>query len=796
MAATNFTPISLYYSTTASAAPSAGNLVAGELALNTLDEKLYFKNSAGTVKLLASVSGATGTVSSVAASVPAFLSIAGSPITTSGTLAITYSGTALPIANGGTGTTSTTFANLTTNVTGTLPVANGGTGQTTYTDGQLLIGNSTGNTLTKATLTAGSGVTITNGSGGITIAATGSGGSVTSVAQSFTGGIVSVAGSPITGAGTLALTVAGTSGGVPYFSSASTWASSAALTQYGVVYGGGAGVAPAATSAGTSTTVLHGNASGAPTFGAVSLTADVSGTLPIANGGTNSASTPTAGGAIYGTGTAYAITAAGTSGQYLQSNGASAPTWVTPTGGAGSLTAVASGALANGDKVVVNSNGTVSVVSGSYSALTVGTNVQFSSTYTGDYMSTAYDASSGKIVMVYQGTSGFGYGMVGTVSGTSISFGTPVSFKSEVVSWLGVAFVSSASKVVVSFRENTNSRAVLGTVSGTTISFSASDNAFATNTDYNRVIYDSTNDRIVLSYRNLSNGWNYGTAIVGTVSGSAISYGTAVAYDLNNSDYIELGFDSTAGNVIIGYRSNGAGRVIAGTVSGTTITFGSNVSFDSAGAAKCQGIAFSVIDNKSVVIYQRAADNYGVAKVLTLSGTAISLGAENVFQASAMNPYATIVYDGNIKKTVIVNALGQAMVGTISGTTMSFATPVTYASAIQNLQTAATYDSVNKKVVLSSRITSLAGYYATVVNGGTLTTNLTGTNYIGISNAAYADGATATIQIVGSVDDAQSGLTAGQAYYITGTGALSTTADSPVVFAGTAVSATNLIVKG
>jgi hypothetical protein len=54
MAATNFTPISLYYSTTAAAIPSAGNLVAGELALNTVDEKLYFKNSAGTVKLLAS----------------------------------------------------------------------------------------------------------------------------------------------------------------------------------------------------------------------------------------------------------------------------------------------------------------------------------------------------------------------------------------------------------------------------------------------------------------------------------------------------------------------------------------------------------------------------------------------------------------------------------------------------------------------------------------------------------------------------------------------------------------------
>lgn len=52
----------------------------------------------------------------------------------------------------------------------TLAVSSGGTGQTTYTNGQLLIGNTTGNTLTKATLTAGAGTTITNGSGSITIA--------------------------------------------------------------------------------------------------------------------------------------------------------------------------------------------------------------------------------------------------------------------------------------------------------------------------------------------------------------------------------------------------------------------------------------------------------------------------------------------------------------------------------------------------------------------------------------------------------------------------------------------------
>ena len=77
-------------------------------------------------------------------------------------------------------TTITTLGTVTTGTWGgtTIAVANGGTGQTTYTNGQLLIGNTTGNTLAKATLTAGTGISITNGTGSITVNNTG----VTSVA--------------------------------------------------------------------------------------------------------------------------------------------------------------------------------------------------------------------------------------------------------------------------------------------------------------------------------------------------------------------------------------------------------------------------------------------------------------------------------------------------------------------------------------------------------------------------------------------------------------------------------------
>jgi hypothetical protein len=124
MAQTNYTPISLYYSATASAVPLAANLVNGELAINinTADGKLYYKDSAGVVQLLAQKGGGIGTSSNTQILYNSSGSVAGSAN-------LTFNGTTL---------TANTIS-----ATNAIGVASGGTGAATFTANNVLLGNGT-----------------------------------------------------------------------------------------------------------------------------------------------------------------------------------------------------------------------------------------------------------------------------------------------------------------------------------------------------------------------------------------------------------------------------------------------------------------------------------------------------------------------------------------------------------------------------------------------------------------------------------------------------------------------------
>jgi len=129
MAATNYTPIQLYYSSTASAAPTAGNLTSGELAINITDGKLYYKDNGGVVQVLATKGAGT---------------IGGSTTQIQYNNAGALAGSASMTFNSGTSTTTLTTLNL----TNALGATYGGTAQSAYAQGDVLYASAT-NTLSK-----------------------------------------------------------------------------------------------------------------------------------------------------------------------------------------------------------------------------------------------------------------------------------------------------------------------------------------------------------------------------------------------------------------------------------------------------------------------------------------------------------------------------------------------------------------------------------------------------------------------------------------------------------------------
>jgi hypothetical protein len=303
-----------------------GELLIGNTTGNTLTKATL---TAGTGITVTNGTGSitidainNGTVTSVDASGGTTgMSFSGGPITTSGTLTLS----------------------------GTLAVANGGTGQTSYVDGELLIGNSSGNTLAKATLTAGTGVSITNGSGAVTIAATNNG-TVTSVDVSGGTTGLTTSGGPVTSSGTITLagTLAVANGGTGETSytdgelligdsTGNTLTKTTLTAGTGISITNGTGsITIATTGAGSVTSVdVSGGTTGLTySGGPITSTGTITmaGTLITSNGGTGLTSYTAGDLLYYATGTALSALGLGTQGQVLKA-GASAPEWGAVDGG-------------------------------------------------------------------------------------------------------------------------------------------------------------------------------------------------------------------------------------------------------------------------------------------------------------------------------------------------------------------------------------------------------------------------------------------------------------------------------
>jgi hypothetical protein len=468
--------------------------------------------------------------------------------------------------------------------------------------------------------------------------------------------------------------------------------------------------------------------------------------------------------------------------------------------------AVASGALASGDTVIVNADGTVSVVA--LASQAVGTAVVFEPSSSRTIGST-FDSTNNRIVVGYrdQGNSNYGTVVVGSVSGSSITFGTPVVFESDFVADVIPTHDVNANKVVISYRDIPNSQygtAVVGTVNASNNSISFGSKVIFNSSGYTSVmaaVYDATAQKIVIAWQDGGNQ-AHGTAIVGTVSGTSISFGSKVVFNSAVASAISCAYDSNSSKVVITYGDDGNsiyGTAIVGTVSGTGISFGSEAVFESA-AVNFTKATFDSTNNKIVVAYGDAANsNYGTAAVGTVSGTSISFGAPVVFETTNVTQ-ASIAFDSTNSKVIISyndadnSNYGTVISGTVSGTGISFDTALVFEAANTTF-TATTFDSNSNKVVISYRDGGNSNYGTSIVYTPS-SSNLTSENFVGISSNGYATGQAATINVKGFIDDNQSSLTAGQSYFVQTNGDLGLTAGSPSVFAGTAVSATKLIVKG
>ena len=479
---------------------------------------------------------------------------------------------------------------------------------------------------------------------------------------------------------------------------------------------------------------------------------------------------------------------------------------------AGVANFVATGTVANGAPVIVKDDGTVGSITQTTdpsSNPNSGTPVVFEIGTT-ETTSVSYDSNAGKVVVAYKdaGNGNYGTCVVGTVNpDDTITFGSAVVFNAGQTDYIVARFDPVNNKVVIAYQDiggSSRGTCIVGTVSGNSISF-GSEVQFST--DNTRPVGDTSMTHIgggkfFIAFTNATNSSD-GDAIVGTVSGNSISFGSVAAITSNQCYSMSTDYDANAGKVVVAYRDgsdSNKGKARVATVSGTSISFGTEVIFNSGGTLY-PNVVYDSSSQKVAITYRDSGNsNYGTAIVGTVSGTNISFGSEVVFESASVT-YLRSVFDSTNNKIVAAygdsgnSTHGTVIVGAISGTSISFNSPAVFQGAEIGYTGLAFIG--NGKSVVSYRNNGNNNYgTACVLNSLTPVTNLTTGNYIGIAAGAISNAASGSITISGGINESQTGLTTGRTYYVQGTGTLSTTPGNPSVVAGTSISSTKIIVKG
>ena len=502
--------------------------------------------------------------------------------------------------------------------------------------------------------------------------------------------------------------------------------------------------------------------------------------------------TVTIGGATY-------PTSDGSAGQVLTTNGSGAVSFADPTGG-GSADFVATGAISNGNVVTLKSDGTVGVVASTDSVLNpvaLGTPATFASVDVRTIAS-SYDPDTGKIVIGWRSDAdNYPYAIVGTVSGTNITFGSAVQIQSvNSGKYMKIVYDTTNDKHVFVFAENISGQqehgqAVVGTVSGTSISFGSVvdfEDSSSPLVTYIDAVYDSVNGKVVIVWNNsvvTNRGLN---AIVGTVSGTSISFGSRAIANAASGTSVWCGYDANAGKVLLGYRLDSGGPPhpsYVGSVSGTSITFGSVVNYTSQNPSGTTTV-YDSNAQKILIVYRvgGGGNENTISRVATISGTSVSYGNEVTVNAQSSNGDENFgLAFSTITNTVLISFRDnndsnkvKLIRGTISGTTLGslqaeVSTNIPMASLISSH--GLVYDTANKKFVLAVADDDNGDNGKAIVISD-VTTTTDADNYIGIAEAAISNSATGTITIEGGINESQSSLSIGTNYFVADNGSLTT----------------------
>ena len=504
----------------------------------------------------------------------------------------------------------------------------------------------------------------------------------------------------------------------------------------------------------------------------------------------------------------------------LAPNGSAANLTNLPAGG-NVVDFVASGTLPNGSKVILKSNGQVEVVAITTAAVSpnipAGTAQPAPATnYPVVDTEISFDPNtSGKFVIGYRNnTNGSGNAFIGTLSGTSLSFGSVVQYSAGDSTYNNVKYNPNvANQFIATFKDGGNNNygmVRIGTVSGSSISYGTAAVINSGNTHYLETSVDTnTAGKFVSVFRDAGTS-SLGMAIVGTISGSGniSDVSSESNFEGSATTYPRVAYDISTANkyLVTSTASNGNTYARVGTISGSSTSYGTrtqildyslNNHYDMKSNPNVAGQFLIITQNSSI----------GKAYILTVSGTGVSIGTAYTFSSDQEPSDMRVSFDPNTSGAFAITYRGTSsyqwiISGNIVGSNIIFQAKDAVTSAYSN-NLAIEFDPATalKFVTVSTAANdSFKGFAVVGTSGKNPIFNLTSTNFLGTSTAAYTNGQTATIMLQGGVSTNQSSLAIGSTYYVQIDGTLATSADSssgaPSVIAGKAVKANTLLLKG